>query len=101
MQMGIYKARSLIQKQHASLYCFPNPTNGSATLSFESNFQGKGHFSICDTQGNVLASDALEVKEGINTVILLESQVAALPSGVYHLFLQTEEGRKTGKLVKL
>ncbi|MCB0699872.1 MAG: T9SS type A sorting domain-containing protein [Chitinophagales bacterium] len=72
---------------NVSLY--PNPAGNSTTLSFTTNHNGKCDMALQDVAGKTIYEEHISYTVGTHQKVI---NTSALPSGVYIIRLQTDEG---------
>lgn len=80
----------VLEEKTISAQIFPNPTNGAFTLSFKESFNGK--LIISDGLGKVIYTDQIN---GIEKSIDLSN----FSSGIYSVFMQSEKGIISKKII--
>jgi len=80
------------------LKVFPNPASSQFNVSFNSDQAGKAFFSVYNTSGKLVFSNACELSSGINTLHFLESDLN-LSNGLYLLKIQKKQHAFQGKIL--
>ncbi|MDR2406591.1 MAG: T9SS type A sorting domain-containing protein [Bacteroidales bacterium] len=73
----------------------PNPANNQTVITYEIPVDGQAVFSIYTINGQLLSSQSVEAKSGVNT---LELNTADLTTGIYFYFLEFNGQRIVKKL---
>jgi hypothetical protein len=68
---------------------FPNPNNGIFEISITSNVNKTYHLALMNTIGQVVTSEELNIRSGLNTKLM---QLSGLEKGMYFLSLTGEDG---------
>ena len=80
-----------------SLVAFPNPTNGKATITFNSDRQAKYSLKVEDMTGRGLINEIISAVKGSNTK---EINLANVAKGLYLVSVQSEDNKaKTLRIV--
>ncbi len=79
-----------------SLNIYPNPTSGTATISFESNVRGNTSVVVSNLIGQTVKTVNAEIVRGSNSIVLNLSDVN---EGIYLVTLGTGTNKITQKLV--
>lgn len=74
----------------------PNPTNGTATISFASRESGAYVFAVRDAMGRLVSSMGVNAQAGENRIIF---DGAALPAGVYTYSISNGKNISSKRLV--
>ncbi|PCH93127.1 MAG: hypothetical protein COB85_07505, partial [Bacteroidetes bacterium] len=89
---GIYE-----QVQVEQLNIFPNPSGGTARLSFHSRSKGHVKVIVSDITGRQFAT----IFDGIMMIGNQELLIPAMPSGIHLLKMETRTGVLVRRFVKL
>lgn len=88
-----------IARNYLNLKCFPNPTNGLTTISFNLPEPSNVTLNIYDTFGNKILSDLYPTfNAGQNS---LEFDLSPYATGYYSYTLETASGISTGKVINI
>lgn len=72
-----------------SLIIYPNPANENVTIEFSSNENGKSSLHVFNLMGQLVLSNLLSGKEGLN---VMNVNTSSLGEGVYFFELENNEG---------
>lgn len=98
---GNYSNPDFLVNSQSALYCYPNPMKDRLILAFEHEVASSATLFFTNQYGQLIKAMPVEVSIGINALTIDAHELLALPSGVLNISLQTGEGIKTGRLIKL
>ncbi len=79
----------------------PNPFTDVLNVKIGLNTEGSVSYSIFDELGKLMYKNKNNFKKGINNLSLNTHSINLIKSGIYFLKIETNEGSKTIKLVKM
>ncbi|MCK4505289.1 MAG: T9SS type A sorting domain-containing protein [Candidatus Aegiribacteria sp.] len=95
--LAVEEGENLILEPSATMYCYPNPFMGSATIVLELSEPGYASVQVYDLSGRRIKT--LLEEDMINGPISFVFDGSSLPSGVYIVMLQAEEYSISHRLV--
>lgn len=75
---------------------YPSPSNGNVIVKFNSQVAERISFKVIDLNGKIVYNNPQNIVNGTNTIRL---NLANLPSGIYHLQIQSSKETLTKKFV--
>ena len=86
-----------IDEKSINLNVYPNPTASNATLTFENTQNETIHINILNSTGQIVNHQYVNTTPGKNQVDL---ELNNLPTGIYYVSINTEQGQFTKAIVK-
>jgi hypothetical protein len=84
-------------KSDVNFSIFPNPVSSLLNLKFMSTEAGKTNVLIYNTMGDIVKSEAIELKIGENNSVI---NLSKLPSSVYTIQMLLDGKIQTEKIIK-
>ncbi|MBL0117991.1 MAG: T9SS type A sorting domain-containing protein [Saprospiraceae bacterium] len=91
------KSVNISTKSDVDISIYPNPVSTLLNLKFMSSAAGKTNVLIYNTMGELVKSEAIEVKIGENNSVI---NLSKLPNGVYTIQMLIEGKMYTEKIIK-
>ena len=92
---GVTTAVNTLEKAAVQWTVFPNPTNNQLTVVLQTSL-AEGNIQICNTLGQIVHQQTIAPNQ---TSIPLSIQALNLQAGIYHIHLQTTQGKSTRSFV--
>lgn len=80
-----------------NLLVYPNPSNGLATISFETIKRQTIQVSVVDLIGRVVIKKMISAEAGKNNQ---ELDLNSIPAGIYHIRIEADNGSMNVRLIK-
>lgn len=75
----------------SSFTIYPNPATKQSVIEINSKTNAITEFSIMNVNGAILASQKIQVNEGVNKISLADFQIDKLPVGMYFMTISNNE----------
>jgi Secretion system C-terminal sorting domain len=103
-ETGIEKSLSLKfenKEPNFTVEAQPNPFSDVLTVKIGQNTEGSLSYSIFDNSGKLMHKNQAQLKKGTSILTLNAASMNVIQAGIYFLKIETSEGVKTIKIIKV